>query len=190
MSAEKINFDFLKMALESIINRTIEQDEYDEERKKIVLYHLDECLINLNNKKYFNLKEIDNLFKMFATTSVDDIKREVSVLNQVVDLTFEKCLYDFLKDKKDFNAFIEDEDIENFIISIKKQSDFYEEFINYILNDEKFYGELIEIEGFTAESLMNDYGLYEINAYDYMMLLREEPLVWKLKIREELIKKC
>lgn len=56
-----------------------------------------------------------------------------------------------------------------------KHIDIRNEFYNYIMNDEIFSENLIEVEGFTAEYLISNYRLSSLGVYNYLIYLRENP---------------
>ena len=58
---------------------------------------------------------------------------------------------------------------------IARHDDICEEFYQYIMDDETFVSNPIEVEGFTAQQLTTDYPLSILGAYNYLIYLREMP---------------
>lgn len=133
---------------------------------KYILYKLEEAQTCFSHERFFSIKEIIPVLK------------NINISNN--DIT--KIIKEIDKDSTEYHfKIIEIYEDENEIISSKvmkkiiEHNDLFEELVNYIFAEEKFEEELISVKDYTADYLADKAVLTVIEAYPYLIKLREDP---------------
>lgn len=114
---------------------------------KYVLYLLDEAIINCENHKYFDLKDIDRYLRYGDIHSYiwDMLIKDFSDIQSDINIYYSSLVRDFIKEqteksdewRKYYGTFYE---------KLLNHTNFFIEFVSYILNEESFCDlELIKV---------------------------------------------
>lgn len=133
---------------------------------KYILYKLEEAQTCFSHERFFSIKEIIPVLK------------NINISNNGIT----KIIKEIDKDSTEYHfKIIEIYEDENEIISSKvmkkiiEHNDLFEELVNYIFAEEKFEEELISVKDYTADYLADKAVLTVIEAYPYLIKLREDP---------------
>lgn len=160
-------FDYI---IDCFASFEVENESYCSDSHRYVIFKLEEAKINCENNKYFSIKDAIVEFDKVANFSeLCGLCFALKELDNSIDIAMDEYRNTYCKVKRLFNNYLT---VNDFCRSIKEYPDLCEEFTSYIFNGEEFEGELIEIGGHTAESLMDAFENVA-KCYEQMMLFRD-----------------
>ena len=150
------------------------QDYSKDKNSNILNTALNNVKIEANknpNSEYISFKNIIRIYLEMTSDYKNPMLTKICETEDKVQLFYKELIYRFAKE----NSELSDKGIDKFIKDLKVYTDLYVELVEYLLNNNRYKKDLIEVEGYNAETLCRQYNLTRIGAYNYLMYLREEP---------------
>lgn len=141
---------------------------------KYILYKLEEAQNCFSYERFFSIKEIIPLLEKINISN-KDIRKIIEEINDYSKEYHFKIIEIYEEDNKIISSPVMKKIIEH--------DDLFEELVNYIAAEEIFENELISVKDYTADYLADKAVLTIIEAYPYLIKLREDP-----EVTENLIK--
>lgn len=133
---------------------------------------IDEAIEKTKIGKYCSISDACRIFLEISSDYKSEMYKELCLVDSTISEMYEKKIIEFYKE----NSQLSEKRIEKCVKNLKIYSDLFSEMVGYILDGKNFTNlSLIEVQGFTAKSLSENYPLTVVGAYNYLIYLREDP---------------
>lgn len=123
-----------------------------------------------NNNKYFSVKDASRIYLEFNSDYTSTVFTKIDNVSCSSEKFFIGILEEYIT--RNYDA----KNVERHIKELTRYDDILEEFVNYILNDQKFIEPpLAVVEGYSAKQLCSETILSPLGAFNYLVYLKEEP---------------
>lgn len=123
-----------------------------------------------NSNKYFSIEDAPRIYLEFSSDYSTSVFTMMDQAATESERFFKELLGTYIAGKVGAKG------LDGKIKELSRYPDVFEEFVNYILNGEKFSEhQCLEIEGYTAKRLTDETILTPLGAFNYLIYLREEP---------------
>lgn len=152
----------------------------NEKTYKYCLFQLEETRINFENNRHIEINSITN--HLLLTNENNNHAELLRILDEIEDTAMRQYLR-IVEDYFDEN-FIKTKysDKNDIIKGILYYPIIRKEFINYVMNDENWEEEPINIEGYDAKTLSSMFSI--INSYGFLVALKKYPEATKNELKK------
>lgn len=169
MEKEEI-IELLSSTLRDIREEIMETNDTSSGWETIVGIY-ENAIVKAHETRFFSLKDVCRIYLEFRSDWTTEIFKKLELAAKQTEEHFTDILEKYIKNNTQNSS----KTLEEMVKKIVSYDDIFEEFINYILAEEKFETKNpLVVSEYTAQKLFEEYNLNVLGAYNYLIYLRED----------------
>lgn len=122
------------------------------------------------NEECVSLKKAIRMYLEVSADYNDVWFTRICEVQEEIERCYDGLVFEFIKEKSS----LPEKRIEKMMKDLKIHFDLYSEIVEYLMNGNNYIKKMIEVEGYNAKELSDNYKLSIVGAYNYLIYLRED----------------